>query len=944
MALNEQMQQMIQQDIQDAETRPKEEILKEQMEGLKTVGRTARDIAVESIPGVSESLAEKRIDEAMQRGDTTGAMIEGAAGLMGAVPMVGDAAAKGLRAVAAPLKKTRKAYKDEVKEVPAVKLEKFEPAKVAQINKTWWLDGDTVTLYHGTNKRNLADISAKGLQPDAEGFVYLTPDPNTAAGYASMSGSGGEKAFRKSGKAKNTPEEERVILKYEIPKEEFLKYLDMTKQRHNPSSPSYKAEQDKLFNKDLFNKHIKDKKKEDYYATTEVRFPDSGVFDNYLTAVSNRKNALKSDEIQMAKGGTVMDDYLLAKITDEPQSFAKGGIAKQMELFEPVERGFDEGGLMEEGGMVDEESGNEVPPGSLREEVRDDIPAQLSEGEFVFPADVVRYIGLEKLMRMRQEAKQGLAQMEAMGQMGNGDEAVVEDNLPFDMYDLDVEDEEEYNSETRNYQVGGYVAPNIPYNQPNQVNPQTGVFQLPGTGISGYQMPPGGTPTGYTPYSGVQPYFQPVQFTGPQFQTSLQTTNLPTFAETVGNKPGQYDELRTYVNDAGQIRQIPFKNGQPIYPIPEGFRPKEEEATTPTVEPTTGTGRQTGGDDNGRDGLDVTTTTTGTAKVPSFLEGIFGKTEQPAGSKSDAFFNVTPTDKFTGSNYGIEGFSLKDGFDVKSEALAKASATQGMYQMALIGPSGVGSALAKEFGLMDYNMKDMAVAGQTAKTAALNAIGYNDTMQLSSVQQADLVGKAMTAAHEAAKAGKNVEEAINSVLNTKEATAAKVEALNNLRDQLVPSGGSYKDLAEIANQLTETYKAQRDNLLAGGFDNELGGKGVVTDRTGKAVQGRDGPVLTGAGKQLKDTLDAKIGRTSAAGSLAGSDFAGSAEAYNENVRAGTDFATSFGAFRGSSEDDDNDSGSSNDGPSNDNSSNESGSGGGMGGGYGSEDDGWGGGD
>ena len=128
-------------------------------------------------------------------------------------------------------------------------------------------------------------------------------------------------------------------------------------------------------------------------------------------------------------------------------------MARQMELFEPVERGFDEGGLMEEGGMVDEESGNEVPPGSLREEVRDDIPAQLSEGEFVFPADVVRYIGLEKLMMMRQEAKQGLAQMEAMGQMGNGDEAVMEDDLPFDMYDLDVDEEEEYNM-----QQGGYVA------------------------------------------------------------------------------------------------------------------------------------------------------------------------------------------------------------------------------------------------------------------------------------------------------------------------------------------------------------------------------------------------------------------------------------------------------------------------------------------------------
>ena len=130
-------------------------------------------------------------------------------------------------------------------------------------------------------------------------------------------------------------------------------------------------------------------------------------------------------------------------------------MAEQMELFEPVERGFDEGGLMEEGGMVDEVSGNDVPPGSLRTEVRDDIPAQLSEGEFVFPADVVRYIGLENLMRMRQEAKQGLAQMEAMGQMGNSEEATIEDNLPFDMYDLDVDDEDEYN----NMAVGGMPMP-----------------------------------------------------------------------------------------------------------------------------------------------------------------------------------------------------------------------------------------------------------------------------------------------------------------------------------------------------------------------------------------------------------------------------------------------------------------------------------------------------
>jgi hypothetical protein len=60
-------------------------------------------------------------------------------------------------------------------------------------------------------------------------------------------------------------------------------------------------------------------------------------------------------------------------INDRKRNLAKGGTAmsmnKQMEMFE-------DGGLKDEGGMIDEVSGNDVPTGSTREEVRDDIPAQ----------------------------------------------------------------------------------------------------------------------------------------------------------------------------------------------------------------------------------------------------------------------------------------------------------------------------------------------------------------------------------------------------------------------------------------------------------------------------------------------------------------------------------------------------------------------------------------
>ena len=103
-----------------------------------------------------------------------------------------------------------------------------------------------------------------------------------------------------------------------------------------------------------------------------------------------------------------------------------------------TQQAFALGGLKDEGGEIDEVSGNRVPIGGTKEGVRDDIPANVSEGEFIFPADVVRYHGLDKMMALRQEAKMGLKQMESMGQMGNSEEATMPDDLPFEMADLIV--------------------------------------------------------------------------------------------------------------------------------------------------------------------------------------------------------------------------------------------------------------------------------------------------------------------------------------------------------------------------------------------------------------------------------------------------------------------------------------------------------------------------
>ena len=95
--------------------------------------------------------------------------------------------------------------------------------------------------------------------------------------------------------------------------------------------------------------------------------------------------------------------------------FNKGGAV----MNEQMQMAFmQEGGLQDDGMDQDPVSGNEVPSGSMASEVRDDISAQLSEGEYVVPADVVRFFGVKFFEDLRAEAKMGLQTMEANGRIG----------------------------------------------------------------------------------------------------------------------------------------------------------------------------------------------------------------------------------------------------------------------------------------------------------------------------------------------------------------------------------------------------------------------------------------------------------------------------------------------------------------------------------------------
>lgn len=88
------------------------------------------------------------------------------------------------------------------------------------------------------------------------------------------------------------------------------------------------------------------------------------------------------------------------------------------------------GGMME---PTDPVSGNPIPPGSTAENVRDDLDVNISEGEYVLPADVVKWHGLKHIMQMQDEAKSGLMMMDDMDLLVEADpdyeEASEEDDV-----------------------------------------------------------------------------------------------------------------------------------------------------------------------------------------------------------------------------------------------------------------------------------------------------------------------------------------------------------------------------------------------------------------------------------------------------------------------------------------------------------------------------------
>jgi hypothetical protein len=163
--------------------------------------------------------------------------------------------------------------------------------------------------------------------------------------------------------------------------------------------------------------------------------------------------------------------------------------------------------------MIDMMSGNAVPPGAMPEEVRDNVPIDASEGEYILSADVVRYIGLDKIQKMEKQAKEGIASMHEEGRIG-GEEPMPAPEVP----------------------MGGPMDGPMGYNQGGLVTPDFNQREIPFA-------------------------FNPMPYVSGEAQGQL---------------------IKKFIGPNGRVLYIPInKAGNPVVPIPKGFRDANEAPTTP---------------------------------------------------------------------------------------------------------------------------------------------------------------------------------------------------------------------------------------------------------------------------------------------------------------------------------------------------------------------------
>lgn len=257
--------------------------------------------------------------------------------------------------------------------------------------------------------------------------------------------------------------------------------------------------------------------------------------------------------------------------------FAEGGLAMEEQMSAILK---EEGGLTDDGMERDPVSGNEVPPGSLAEEVRDDVDARLSGGEYVVPADVVRYYGVKFFEDLRGEAKEGLNTMEETGRIGGEPvpvdapvQAASGGYIPGYFPGGDV-----VNLTKSLLGNTGNIASNLTSGMTATGQQQSNVSSPSDVDVDGTTYP-FVNEDGTISYKKVGGAMASKMFVRPSQLESLINRYSEVGSETQRRREGkaataangQAFEYVSYTGPNGEILMVPFINGEPAFPIPEGY-------------------------------------------------------------------------------------------------------------------------------------------------------------------------------------------------------------------------------------------------------------------------------------------------------------------------------------------------------------------------------------
>ena len=380
--------------------------------------KDAATAVAEMTPIIGDAMAAKEVYDELQKEDPNYGLIAalGGAALIGAIPGIGDAAAAGIRKAVDVAKRVevdpdavgmmggniRIKPKDEsVWSYPkqlydsadtSINVSK-KPAGYNELKKRGEIkDGDLIVDIGGGRFDNLVeDAAEEGATVKVYDPFNRTPEHNAAV---VDSVKDGQADMAMSHNVLNVIQEDKNI-------------IDIAMQAENAIKPNGKAH---------FSVYEGDGKGVGKVTTKGYqRNEKTQAYVPLIEQVFGKDNVTRRGKIITA--------------TKSAKGFNEGGMAMEEQLEMNL------GGIPDNTIGQDPVSGNDIPLGSTAENVRDDIPANLSEGEIVVPADVVNFHGVKLFEDLRAEAKIGYAQMAEDGRIGGSPLPTTTPN----MADIDIE-------------------------------------------------------------------------------------------------------------------------------------------------------------------------------------------------------------------------------------------------------------------------------------------------------------------------------------------------------------------------------------------------------------------------------------------------------------------------------------------------------------------------